>query len=155
MHRLDDAQKAINKLRELVRRLNEVENSIDTDSNIDEMNKNFLNDFKRNLYDDLNISGSLGALFTWANKIFSLLDKNNLNKNESKKAKAILLDIDRIIGIIETKDDITEEEKKLILLREAARKNKDWKESDRIREELSNRGIIIEDTPTGTIWKFK
>ncbi len=155
MHRLDDAQKAINKLRELVRRLNEVENSIDKDSNIDEINKNFLNDFKRNLYDDLNISGSLGALFTWANKIFSLLDKNNLNKNESKKAKAILLDIDKIIGIIETKDDITEEEKKLILLREAARKNKDWKESDRIREELSNRGIIIEDTPTGTIWKFK
>ena len=155
MHRLDDAQKAINKLRELVRRLNEVENSIDKDSNIDEINKNFLNDFKRNLYDDLNISGSLGALFTWANKIFSLLDKNNLNKNESKKVKAILLDVDRIIGIIETKDDISEEEKKLILLREAARKNKDWEESDRIREELSNRGIIIEDTPTGTIWKFK
>ena len=155
MHRLDDAQKAINKLRELVRRLNEVENSIDKDSNIDEINKNFLNDFKRNLYDDLNISGSLGALFTWVNKIFSLLDKNNLNKNESKKVKAILLDVDRIIGIIETKDDISEEEKKLILLREAARKNKDWKESDRIREELSNRGIIIEDTPIGTIWKFK
>ena len=45
--------------------------------------------------------------------------------------------------------------KKLIELREVARKNKNWLESDRIRGELSDKGILIEDTPEGTIWKFK
>ena len=155
INRLDDAQKAVNKLRELVRRLNEVKDNTPHDLNVDQLNEEFLNNFKRNLYDDLNISGSLGALFTWTNKIFNLLDKNNLNKNESKNIKAILADVDKVVGVIDIKDDISDDNKKLILLREEARKNKDWSESDRIRDELSSRGIVIEDTPTGTTWKFK
>ena len=155
MNRLDDAQKAINKLRELIRRLNEIKNNISSDLNVDKLNEEFLNDFKQNLYDDLNISGALGALFTWVNKIFNLLDQNKLNENDSKKNIEILLKIDKILGVIKAKTDIADEDKKLIYLREEARKNKDWVESDRIRDELSSRGILIEDTPTGTIWKFK
>ena len=155
MNRLDDAQKAINKLRELIRRLNEIKNNISSDLNVDKLNEEFLNDFKQNLYDDLNISGALGALFTWVNKIFNLLDQNKINKITAKKNIEILLKIDKILGIIEVKNDITDEDKKLISLREEARKNKDWVESDRIRDELNSRGILIEDTQTGTIWKFK
>jgi len=155
MNRLDDAQKAINKLRELIRRLNEIKNNISSDLNVDKLNEEFLNDFKQNLYDDLNISGALGALFTWVNKIFNLLDQNKINKITAKKNIEILLKIDKILGIIEVKNDITDEDKKLISLREEARKNKNWVESDRIRDELNSRGILIEDTQTGTIWKFK
>ena len=40
-------------------------------------------------------------------------------------------------------------------MREIARKNKNWQESDRIRDELNEKGILIEDTPEGTTWKFK
>jgi len=155
MNRLDDAQKAINKLRELIRRLNEIKNNISSDLNVDKLNEEFLNDFKQNLYDDLNISGALGTLFTWVNKVFNLLDQNKINKNTAKKNIEILLKIDKILGVIEVKTDITDEDKKLISLREEARKNKDWVESDRIRDELNGRGILIEDTQTGTIWKFK
>jgi cysteinyl-tRNA synthetase len=39
--------------------------------------------------------------------------------------------------------------------RNQARKDKKWKEADRIREELQERGIVLEDTPGGTIWKIK
>jgi cysteinyl-tRNA synthetase len=41
----------------------------------------------------------------------------------------------------------------LIRQREAARKNKDWAGSDRIRDELLAQGIQLEDTPNGTIWR--
>lgn len=41
----------------------------------------------------------------------------------------------------------------LIAARATARKNKDFKESDRIRDELSGRGIQIEDGPQGTTWR--
>jgi cysteinyl-tRNA synthetase len=43
----------------------------------------------------------------------------------------------------------------LIELRDAARKNKDYKTSDMIRDRLSSLNIILEDSPKGTIWKFK
>jgi cysteinyl-tRNA synthetase len=40
-----------------------------------------------------------------------------------------------------------------IAARRAARKAKDFKESDRIRDDLKSRGVILEDGPTGTSWK--
>ncbi|MGB9561671.1 MAG: CysS/YqeB C-terminal domain-containing protein, partial [bacterium] len=38
-------------------------------------------------------------------------------------------------------------------LRDIARKNKNYAEADKIRDELLRRGIIVEDTPKGTIWR--
>jgi len=156
LNRLDDAQKAINKLRELLRRLNNVSNegSFD-DIKINEMNKTFLRKFSNSLGDDLNISEALGALFTWINKIFSLLDGDEINIIQSKKCIEILLQSDKVLGVIENKSDISDEIKKLIKMREIARENKNWQESDRIRDELNVKGILIEDTPEGTTWKFK
>ena len=43
----------------------------------------------------------------------------------------------------------------LINLRIAARKNKDFKEADKIRKELEEKGIILEDTKDGTTWRMK
>ena len=115
----------------------------------------FKDEFKANLANDLNISASLGALFIWANKIFVLLDQNKVNEEQSKKAISILMKVDQILGVINQKEDISNSVKKLIKKREEARDNKDWKESDRIRDMLTKEGIIIEDTPSGTTWKFK
>ena len=156
LNRLDDAQKAINKLRELLRRLNNVSNEDSiNDNKVNEMNKTFFSKFSDSLGDDLNISEALGALFTWANKIFSLLDSKEINIIQSKKCVETLLQSDKILGVIENKSDISDEIKKLIEMRMIARKNKNWQESDRIRDELNAKGILIEDTPEGTIWKFK
>ena len=41
----------------------------------------------------------------------------------------------------------------LVEARETARRAKDWAESDRIRDELSRRGIVVEDTPRGPEWR--
>ena len=43
----------------------------------------------------------------------------------------------------------------LILRRNVARQQKNWTEADRIRDELQGKGIVIEDTPAGTVWKVK
>ena len=43
----------------------------------------------------------------------------------------------------------------LIERRQAARKSKDFKESDRIRDELLAKGIVLEDTPKGVVWRKK
>ncbi len=156
LNRLDDAQKAINKLRELNRRLNNVNSEGESDSSkIEEINNLVIEQFRLSLEDDLNISEALGALYKWVNKVFVLLDSNNINKIESKACVEVLSRIDLVLGVVDSKSDLSPEMKKLISDRELARKNKDWQESDRIRDLLKSKGVLIEDTPEGTTWKFK
>ena len=156
LNRLDDAQKAINKLRELNRRLNNVNSEGESDSSkIEEINNLVIEQFRLSLEDDLNISEALGALYKWVNKVFVLLDSNNINKIESKACIEVLSRIDLVLGVVDSKSDLSSEMKKLISDRELARKNKDWQESDRIRDLLKSKGVLIEDTPEGTTWKFK
>ena len=156
LNRLDDAQKAINKLRELNRRLNNINSEGEgVGSKIEEINNLVIEQFRLSLEDDLNISEALGALYKWVNKVFVLLDSNNINKIESKACIEVLSRIDLVLGVVDSKSDLSPEMKKLISDRELARKNKDWQESDRIRDLLKSKGVLIEDTPEGTTWKFK
>jgi cysteinyl-tRNA synthetase len=52
--------------------------------------------------------------------------------------------------------NLSEEEiLRLIEDRNGARKEKNWKRGDEIRSDLLSKGIVLEDTPSGTIWKIK
>ena len=108
-----------------------------------------------NLADDLNISGSLGSLFIWVNFLFKLLDGKNISTEQSDDALNKLKKIDSIIGVINSSVHLDEEIKKIIEDRDIARKEKDWAKSDELRDELFSRGIIVEDTSEGQIWKLK
>ena len=54
----------------------------------------------------------------------------------------------------ETSDVDTEQINSLIAARNAARKAKDFKESDRIRDELAKKGVVLKDTKDGTTWEI-
>ena len=63
---------------------------------------------------------------------------------------------DEIFGLLgddENNNDLDSEVENLISERNTARKNKDFKRSDEIRDKLKSMGIILEDTPQGTKWK--
>ena len=64
--------------------------------------------------------------------------------------------IDELLGLdlVGTTPDITDEQKTLIKRREEARAAKDWTASDELRDELTSSGIMIRDTPRGTIWEY-
>ena len=151
--KINSSQKAINRLRELVRRLNDINND-NGDSFIDDTNK-MLDSFSKYLSDDLNISGALGELFSWANIMFSKIDSNLLSKKGADLALNSIDKVDLVIGCINNIELISNDIKNLIKDREQAREDKDWVLSDNIRKELLDKGIHIEDTPTGTIWKKK
>ena len=65
--------------------------------------------------------------------------------------------IDEVLGLdlAASTPDITDDLKRLIIQRRSARAEKDWQESDRIRDELLVAGIAIRDTPSGSIWTWK
>ena len=61
---------------------------------------------------------------------------------------------DKILGIIDFKEKtIPENIKQLIEKRETARKEKDWKTADKLRDKLKEKGILLEDTRQGIKWK--
>lgn len=90
-------------------------------------------------------------LFTLIKKINVMLDKKELGVKNAKEVKEFLKDLNKIFEIVprEKKVKITKEIRKLIKEREKARKEKNFEKADKIREELKNKGICIEDTPKG------
>lgn len=92
---------------------------------------------------------------------------NDLNKAESdaerSRLKSLLLKSAYMLGLLynepeswfkgEGNDDEATEIEALIAKRAEAKKNKDWATADAIRDELKAKGIILEDSPTGTTWK--
>ena len=113
------------------------------------------NEILKPLYDDLNTPGYIAnlhqlyekaskgkdkELFISACKFIGLLNEDNEQWRNYKKKKALISESE-----INNKID----------LRNKARADKDYKEADRIRDELFDKGVLIEDKDGKTLWKFK
>lgn len=104
--------------------------------------------------DDFNTADAISTIFDLVRDI-----NTNLGVNSSKELVNYSLNLIRELGsplgILQksTKGSLEEEIEKLIEERQQARKNKDWALSDKIRDDLKARGIVLEDTPQGVRWK--
>ena len=115
------------------------------------------NEYLDPLYDDLNTPGYIANL----HKLFEKSQKGSV------KDKEIFVSACNFIGLLnenrtswdkfkQSKSKISEEEIKLkINERNNARKNKDYKTADKIRNELLDKEVLIEDKDDKTLWKFK
>lgn len=103
---------------------------------------------------DFDTSGALGTVFSLISQINSMGNFQTLNKREIDEAEKFLKSVDKVLNVIfEEEKDVDEEVKALIKKREEARKAKDFAMSDKIRDELLTKGIILEDTANRTVWK--
>ncbi len=108
--------------------------------------------FEDAMDDDLNISEGLASIFGFMNSVNKVMDK--LSRKDAAKVKETMLRFDSVLGVMEHERlELSEEIEWMIMQREEARKKKDFREADRIRDELKAKGIILEDTPEGIRWK--
>ena len=104
--------------------------------------------------DDFNVQNALSIMYDLTSNLNTHLQKNQVDKPALKKAKKLLLDWLEIFGVSfnEKQTENDDEIEVMVAKRDEARKNKNWAESDRLRDELQAKGIVIEDTPQGTRW---
>jgi len=106
--------------------------------------------FAAALDDDLNISAAWAAVFEWVRETNKRIAENSLNASDAASALAAWEKVDSVLGIgTKSGTEIPAEILALAEARTAAKKAKDFKRADAIRDELKAKGWAIEDTPKG------
>jgi cysteinyl-tRNA synthetase len=112
--------------------------------------------FDKAMDNDLNIAEALASIFDLVKEVNVLSEKGNLGKKGAKMVKDLMLEFDGVLGILEEeKLPLGKQVEILIYKREKARKEKDWKEADAIRDKLKEMGVVLEDSPKGVKWKVR
>ncbi|HWY45689.1 MAG TPA: cysteine--tRNA ligase [Candidatus Sulfotelmatobacter sp.] len=129
------------------------------------------NDFDAGLADDLNTAVALAAMFDFVRDANIAMDKGEFKQLEVAAAQNFLSQFDQVFAVIQDDDaaklkalgfgaaqgELSDADvEKLIAERNVARTRRDFAASDRIRKELADRGIILEDSRDGSVrWKRK
>jgi cysteinyl-tRNA synthetase len=103
---------------------------------------------------DLNMSKATGVLFDFIKKTNPVLAAGQLDLEQKKYILETLEKLNCILNVLKLKEcPLAPEIDKLIKDREEARRQKDWKKADGVRDELAKKGIEVVDTAKGTVWK--
>ena len=106
------------------------------------------------LDDDLGISPALAVLFELVRDLNRRIDGRSLSTRDAERALGLLRDLDQVLGVLpEEADALDPETAALLEARAAARAARDWAASDRLRDELAERGVAVEDTRDGQRWR--
>lgn len=142
---LDDAKASLTRLYTALRGIKVIESTIDW--SLPQAAK-----FKAAMDDDFNTPEALAVLFELA---------NDLNKDKSTTTAVLLKQLAGIVGLLQRdpesfmqgESNSALDVEGMIAARIAAKTAKNYAEADRIRKELADAGIILEDTPQGTTWR--
>ena len=108
-------------------------------------------EFIKAMDDDLNTADAITAIFELVTEINSSV-KNGASKEFAEKSLELLLELSKILGLLEEEKDENDIDKELQMLideRQEARKSKNFAKADEIRDILKAKGITLKDTPQG------
>ncbi len=134
-----------------------LENNYDVDAQVEswvfELSK-YKDDFKNSMEDDLNTADAVSVIFELVRDINSKINEKS-SKKTIEEALNIFSELTSVLGIVVKKKDklLDVEIEEMIERRQIARMQKEFKLSDIIRDELKEKGIILEDTREGVKWK--
>mgnify|MGYP001337767217 CR=1 FL=1 len=104
--------------------------------------------------DDFNTANAISVLFELAKDANTYLRKKATSEKVLREYIALFEELGSVLGLEFKVEQLTDERiEELIRKREEARKNRDFQTADRIRDQLRELNVIIEDTPQGTRWR--
>jgi cysteinyl-tRNA synthetase len=141
--KIEESKKAIHRINETYNRL----------QNISSKGKNQPQEYEiflAALADDLNTPKALGVLFNYLRDLNRRLDNDNLSVSDASKGLLFIETADIIFSFIQEASSLPDDVADLVSKRERAREEKNWLLSDKLRDELKDRGWIVEDTSDGS-----
>ena len=114
-------------------------------------------EFEGRLADDLNAPEALAVLFTFIRRVNAELDRKGMDVGGLVAARDAFTQMNGVLDIVPeaapTDEVLAGWVEERLQARRDARARRDFAEADRIRDEITTRGVSIEDSPTGTRWK--
>ncbi len=156
---LKSATTAIERVRNFKLRVETDRFEEGTDAAMEERTAAASRNFVESLNEDLNTAGALGAVFEYLRDANSAMDAGGFRAGNVPAALEFLALFDRIFDVLRPTaqaDGLSDADvESKIAARTAAKKARDFALADQIRAELSDQGIILEDTKSGIRWKRK
>jgi cysteinyl-tRNA synthetase len=148
------AAAAVERLSTLLAALDAYRQTIPDDDSLVAVLDDARSRFTSAMDDDLNVAPALAVVFDLARELNRRMAARTISTADAARAAAFLRDLDRVLAVIE--DEAAELEPGIVErleARAAARAARDWAASDRLRDELAERGIAVEDTRDGQRWR--
>lgn len=114
---------------------------------------NFKEEFNKVMDDDFNTADGIAVIFDLIKDINTNVSENT-SKKILKKSYSLFMELTSVLGLLNKNEEVLDEEiEKLIEERQKARKEKNFKLADEIRDNLKENGIVLEDTSQGVKWR--
>ncbi len=156
---LKDAAKSVEVLQGTLRRIRSIDPR-SKNSNV-ELQKHLSREkrqFEKAMDDDLNTPSALAAIHRISRVANRAVDSGEVSEKDVEATYRTMSDLDTVLGILtehEARATLPPDAERLMNERERARANRDWATADRLRDQLSAMGIVVEDTARGTEWRRK
>ena len=153
---------AVQRLLDFEHRLEEVPiNDLAEESQLPDLARNALDSFTVAMDNDFNSADALAAIFIMVSEVNAELDlRSAVIEADRDQVLNALRSMDGVLGLLEVAhasrvvdDEVTTWVKRKLEERAKARADGEYAAADAIREELEEKGILVEDGPTGTRWK--
>ena len=168
---IQQAASSVERLRNFVARLEDGKFPAGANAAMQKRAEKAITDFEAGLADDLNTALALAAIFDLVRDVNTTIDRGEFRQQDAPDVLAAMKKYEEIFAVVEDNDtaklhelgfgssseEMTPEQiDALVGERQKAREQRDFKRADEIRQELAERGILLEDTRDGGIrWKKK
>lgn len=154
---LDQAQASVQRMKDFLYELNHRTFEEGINKNVTKSVENAKRKFDSAMENDLNISMALSAVFEFIKNSYRLMQSSQIREKNVRELRGAIDTWNEVLAVLpEGKEDQLEPRlMEKIQARNKARAEKKYAEADRLRDDLLQEGIILEDTKEGVRWKRK